>query len=236
MSGNLMTIEEAAAHLAVSERTIRTYIKEGWLSTHKKAGSRRKWFEPLEVEELRLDKQKIRTSKRSMRQDLMHLKAQVRRLRAEMDAVAAILDTQSKPLQFKPKDAAAVYKACVGQLRAQEWSLDQIQPWIPVFMRLQEEDFQMIREETDDTRPWVPFLRLCMKMSAFLAGHSGYTTNLDMQSAHRQLAEGRRRLRVAALCYADLHAYNMDDAIRRARLADTPSSVRDLLGHAIGGK
>lgn len=233
MSQKKMTIEEAARHLGVSDRTVRSYIQDGWLSSAKEQGSRRKWLDPIEVEELRQDRQGGRLTAKGLRKELFGLRAEVRRLRSEMDAVINILDTQSKPLRFTAKDAGKVHAACLGQLQEARWELQQIQSWLVIFMRLREEDLQLMREATDDSKPWVPFLRLCLRMTSFIAEHPGYSTNLEMQRTHRELAEARRRLRVSALCYADLHSYDMDEALRRAQLHDSPASVRDLLSRIV---
>ena len=53
--------------------------------------------------------------------------------------------------------------------------------------------------------PWTPFLRLCVAMIVHVQARDDYKTSIDVQLLHRRLTEGRRRLRVAALCYADLY-------------------------------
>jgi excisionase family DNA binding protein len=147
MATGHMTIEEAARHLGVTDRTVRGYISQGLLGTHKVKGSKRKWLAPDEVEELRLDR-----------------------------------------LEVGRLDGAV-----------------------------------------DDPKPWVPFLKLCLRMSQFLVEQPSYKTSVELQGLHREMNEGRRRLRISALCFMDLHSYDMDAAIRRAQLADSPRSVQDVL-------
>lgn len=233
LSGDLMTVEQAAQHLAVSTRTVRTYIKDGWLVAVKTQGSRRKWLRSDDVSQLRLDKQQATEGGRSLRQELLELKARTRRLEAQMTAIMAILDSQDKPLRLQTKEAKDIYGACLGHLHQTEWEFAQISAWVQIFSRLTEDDLQVMREATDDTKPWVPFLRLVMHMTAFVADHPTYTTNLELQTLHRELAEARRRLRVSAFCYADLHSYDMNSVIRTTALADTPESIRDTLSSVL---
>jgi len=232
MSTQLITIEEAATHLGVSDRTVRTYIAQNLLSTRTRPGSRRKWLNPLEVEELRTDLIDG-NDKRITSKDLAKLRGRVRRLEAELDVVLRMLDARAEPLGITVVHAEAFYSACVAELKRTGWELPEIENWVDVFMRISEDDFKVMLDHTGDARPWVPFLRLCISMTAFLSTNSEYTTNVEMQSLHRQLAEARRRLRISAMCCADLYSVSLDSEIRRSILADSPRSVQDSLSQVV---
>jgi hypothetical protein len=154
-------------------------------------------------------------------------------MRAELDAVLRILDTQSQPLHINAEYARGLYQACVTQLSMSAWSIEEITPWVGLFFRLDENDFLKIRGAIEDPRPWVPFLKLCMRMTRFVVDHTSYKTDVTLQALHRELAEGRRRLRVSAMCFMDVHSYDLDAAIRRSALADSPRSVSDTLAHVL---
>lgn len=236
MAQKHMTVEEAATHLGVSTRTTRTYIRQGLLSTKSLPKSARKWLDPAEVEELRIDRQEHGATGPQLRSEILRHRAHIRRLRSEVDAIIRILDTRNEPLKLHEDQARGVYQACVSQLRRTNWRVDEIDPWVRVFFRISEEDFETMMSAVSDPKPWVPFLRLVMQMTRYAAEHPDYTTNLDLQRMHRELAEARRRIRISAMCFMDLYAYDMDAAIRRAGLADGAISVQDELEHILRRK
>lgn len=224
-----MTVEAAATHLGVSDRTVRSYMQKELLGSYKKTGSNRKWLLPSDVEELRIDRMENPRSAPAMRKEILQQRAQLRRVRAELNVVMRILDTRNDPLGITPAYAKEIYGYCVAQLQETQWTLEGLVPWVTVFSRLGEDDFGTIRDAVDDPKPWVPFLKLCMRMTRFLVGLSVYKTDPEVQGLHREIAEARRRLRISAMCYMDLHAYDMDELIRRTALADSPRSVNDVL-------
>jgi DNA-binding transcriptional MerR regulator len=236
MAQKYMTVEDAAAHLGVSTRTVRTYIQQDLLSTKKQPGSPRKWLDPEEIEELRLDRQEHNATAPKIRGELLRHRAQLRRMRAELDAVMRILDTRNEPLQLRADQARGVYQACLAQLSQPGWRVDEIDPWVRVFFRISEEDFEAMMGSVNDPKPWVPFLKLVQRMTIHVSSQPAYSTSLELQRLHRELAEARRRVRISAMCFMDLYSYDMDAAIRRAGLADGSLSVQDELERALRRK
>ena len=227
MSVELMAIEGAAKHLGVSDRTVRKFIADGFLSTRKVTGSRRKWLVPMEVEELRKDRIDFREGSRLTRKEFMRARARITKLEGQMQVVLRMLDAKSDPLGMGLSYAKDLHRACLGQLQLASWDPAEIQNWVQVFLRISEEDFKTLREATEDPKPWVPYLRLCMAMTASLVGNDRYSTSLEMLDLHRELAEGRRRLRVSAVCYSDLYSLDMDASL--VRLGALDSSAVDVL-------
>ena len=232
MSETRMKIEEAARHLGVSHRTVRSYIARSLLTTRRISGDRRKWLDPLEVEELRRDRvEGTRANTAELKREVVDLRAGLRRVRAELDLVLRILDMNEVPLQLTPDRAVQLYHAAVQELRSTAWTEEELLRWAEIFLRLQEEDFRVVHAAVGSV-PWTPFLRLCVSMIVYAREHKSYTTSLDLQSLHRRLTEARRRLRVSALCYSDLYESREGEAqreLRRAALLDSPDSVREAL-------
>lgn len=230
MARAYLSVEEAATHLDVTTRTVRTYLKQGLLSSRKRTGSTRKWLDPDEVEELRKDRLETGSSSAvKIRGELLRHRAQIRRMRSELDAVMRILDTRNDPLNLRGEHALGIYQAALSQLKMTAWRADEIDPWVRVFFRISEEDFEAMMTKAQDPKPWVPFLKLVMRMTAHVVGLPEYATSLELQRLHRELAESRRRVRISAMCFMDLYAYDMDAAIRRAGLSDGAVSVQDEL-------
>ena len=230
-----ITLQEAATVLGVTDRTVRNYLKQGFLLSTKKRGDRRTWLDPLEVEDFRRDKEESKSRTIFSKQDLVKLQGEMRRLRSELDVVLRILDTKSDPLRMTEEYAGNLFEVCVAQLRLHSWDLADIQPWTEVFFRLDEEDLQTLSLATSEKRPWKPFLQLCVAMTVFVSAQSDYETSLELQAMHRQLAEGRRRLRVASLIYSEMYT-GMDADLARYGFAEAPASVQDSLRSILTGK
>jgi excisionase family DNA binding protein len=231
MSTDLLTIEEAAKHLGVSDRTVRKFIADGYLSTKRDTGSRRKWLLPAEVEELRKDRIDFREGARLTRKEFMKLRARLQRLEGHMEVVLRMLDSKSEPLRMDRAYAKSLHEACLGQLQRAKWDESELSSWSQIFLRVTEEDFKSLRDATEDPKPWVPFLRLCLAMTASVVANDRYATSMDLQGVHRELAEARRRMRVSAMCYADLYDGTLDSSLRRLEPVDGSST--DLLKHVL---
>ena len=227
-----MTIAEAARHLGVTHRTIRSYIARELLAAVQEPGDRKKWLDAVEVEELRKDVvQNATVSRTELKRELLETRAALRRLRSEMDLVLRVLDMHDAPMQLAPDRAQALYHAAVQEGQNGSWPLEKIASWCDTFAHIQEEDFLMVARAAGTNEPWAPFLRLCVAMIVHVHAREDYKANLDLQMLHRQLTEGRRRLRVSALCYSDLYGgtSKTDRDIARAALLDSPESVREQL-------
>lgn len=227
-----LALDEAARRLGISTRTLREYVKSGYLSIVKQGNHKR--LDPLEVEEFRKARQE--TGKGIVaRKEVLELRARLRRLETDMAAVLRVLDTRDAPLRMGAGYAQELHAACAQQLALGTWKPVEIEPWIEIFLRVDEDDFQAISEATSDRKPWKAFMSLCVAMSAAVVGYPDYTTSLELQGIHRRLAEGRRRMRVAALCHAEMHG-SLDTDVRRLVLSDMPVSVSDTLSAVLQRK
>lgn len=146
-----------------------------------------------------------------------------------MEVVLRMLDAKDQPLRMTPDYAKNLYDACAGQLRLTDWTLEEVRPWIEIFLRIDEADFETVARAAEDRKPWKIFLRLNTAMTACLVKSPEYSRSLEAQATHRQLAEGRRRMRVSALCHLDLYGTVEDEELRRSVLADAPATVVDTL-------
>jgi DNA-binding transcriptional MerR regulator len=230
MAESLMTVEAAARHLGVTQRSVRKYIAQGLLSTTTATGSRRKWLAPLEVEELRKDR--IQGSARTpaaRSHELLELRSAVRRLRSEMEVVLRVLDMHEEPLRLSADTARAIYGAAVADLSKTGWTHAELAQWADLLIQINEEDLSVVSSAVSEPRPWSIFLRLCVALIVYVYEHPSYKTDLDLQMMHRRLTEGRRRLRVAALCYDDMYNTSPDRELKRAALLDSPASLRETM-------
>jgi len=233
MSDKYMTVEEAAQHLGVSPKTVWRRMAEGFFSKHKNPGNKRVYLDPLEVEEYRQDLQSVAGGAVISRAEFVRMKAQLRRLTSQVDVLMQILDNQGASLNMSNAYARDLYGTCREQLQRTNWDIHEIEPWVEIFFRIDEDDFYKMSEAVKEKRPWVSFLKLCVAMTAYVIERDDYRTNLDLQSLHKRLAEGRRRLRVSALIYTETYQVVESD-IRMTGFLD--SSIEDTLGSSMRAK
>ena len=226
MSTSRYSIQQVAQHLSCSERSVRSYIRQGLLSQIRVSNERKRYYDPAEVEELRLSLSKGRTAVRA--EEVSALRGQVKRIQATLDVVLRVLDAKDDPLQVTPEYGQQLLVLCLQQLQRGNWSPSEMEMWSEVFLRLNEDDLGVIARATEDTRPWLPFLRLATAMSASLPTHEEYRQSLDLQSLHQKVAEGRRRLRTAAVIFAESRGAAEPDLVKFAEY-QVPSSLGDLM-------
>ena len=210
----------------MSSRTLRTYVRQGFLGTTQGVGNR-KWLDPVEVETFRRERADS-VGRVFDKREFLEMRARILRLEQEVGVLTRILDTRDQPLRMSPTYAKDIHQACTAQLSSGRFSPVEMEAWSEVFLRIDEQDFETISLATADRKPWVPYLRLCVAMTAAVVADTTYSTSLDLQALHKKLAEARRRLRVSGLCHLELSG-SADSDVRRHLLASNPASVLDSL-------
>ena len=233
MAVELLTYAEAARSLGITERSIRTYVRRGFLSTKAMSNARGKFIPAGEVEELRRSRTESNGSGPVSRQEILLMASRLRRLEFSVQTLLKLLDANTVPLSITPEYGKELHAACCAQMRLAKWELEEIAPWVDIFLRMDEHDFSVLSTATGDARPWVPFLRLCNAMSEEVAGQRDYASSVPLQETHRSLAEGRRRLRASAMLYEGAAAHGDTHALLRQ---DASVSVIDALDAVLGVK
>jgi hypothetical protein len=234
MSTDRMTYATAAKHLGITERSVRNYVRRGFLQAKSISGMRGKFLSPTEVEELRVLRMEQEGAGPVSRQEVLLLTSKVRRLEYSMSTVLRLLDAKDAPLGMTPSYAKELHAACVTQLSRTGWAVEEINPWVEIFLRIDEEDLTVVAKSTEDSKPWVALLRLCLAMSTSVVSEETYQTSLALQDVHRSLAEGRRRLRAAAVIFEGSkgHATEVSTLLSQ----ETPLSVVDVLDRVLSIK
>jgi len=235
MSTDLMTLQEAARHLDVCEKTVRNYVKNGYLSGMKKARSVRVWLDPAEVESFRIEKAASRQRSVVSREEVLQMKARLRRLESQVRTLLTIMDAKNEPLDMPSGYARDLHASCVEQLKYTGWDIGEMETWVSIFLRIDEDDFETIFKTTEDPKPWLPFMQLCASMTAHVAKHENYATSLELQAIHRELVEGRRRMRVSLVCFAETFGSISDPDARRL-LAAPGTTLLDAVETNIRGR
>ena len=193
-----MTVAEAARVLSKTERTIRNYIRLGQLSSITNGRSR--YLDPEEVQELLVE----HDSPRAPVTEFKSLRAQVRRLEAEMAVIRHMLDLRNESLGMTPEYATQLYATAIEQYGrpAGSYSISEFEGWAQIFSRIDETDLQTFCMYPNP-EAWKVLLRLSARMVADVVGRKEYSTSLPLQSTHRLLAEGRRRLRISIFIFLE---------------------------------
>lgn len=234
MSTDLMTYAAAAKHLGITERSVRNYVRRGFLQAKGISGTRGKFLSPAEVEELRVLRTEQSGTGPVSRQEILLLSSKVKRLEYGLATVLRLLDAKDLPLGMTPAYAKELHAACLLQLGRSGWSAEEIAPWTEVFLRTDEDDLETLVSATGDHKPWVVLLRVCQTMTTDVVNNGSYSTSLGLQDMHRALAEGRRRLRASALVFEGRRSHGPE--IERLLLSDAPMSVVDVLDRVLSIK
>lgn len=197
---NMMTLQDAARFLSVTDRTVRNYIKKGLLS--KETKGRRVYLLPEEVQSLKEDMDSAAPV--VSRQELIRLRSKVRRLESHMEVVLRILDAKDAALGLSPSYSKELYSFAIEHTKRGSWETAEISPWIEIFDRLSEDDFTVMAAQTQDVHPWRVFLQLCTMMMGFVVTRPDYATSLDLQGVHKTLSSSRRKLRISAFIYGEI--------------------------------
>lgn len=233
MATEFLTYSESAKYLGVSERSVRTYVRKGFLTSKAASGVRGKCIPASEVEELRRLRTESNGTGPVSRQEILLMTAKIRRLEFSVQTLMRLLDASTAPLSITPEYGKELHTACCAQLRLSKWTLEEVSPWVDVFLRVDEDDFSVISAATGDMRPWVPFLRLCTAMSESAVAQPEYTSSLALQDVHRSLAEGRRRIRAAAIIF---EGTNQTTDVHMLLKQEATISVVDALDAVLGVK
>ena len=234
MSTDLMTYAVAARHLGITERSVRNYVRRGFLQAKGISGSRGKFLSPTEVEELRV----LRTEQSGVgpvsRQEILLLSSKLKRLEYSMATVLRLLDAKDLPLGMTLAYAKDLHAACLLQLGRTGWSAEELSPWTEIFLRTDEDDLATLAAATGDSKPWVLLLRICLSMTTDVIGNKDYTSSLALQDIHRSLSEGRRRLRAAGIVFEGRRSHSPE--IERLLRDEAPMSVVDVLDRVLSVK
>ena len=193
-----ITIDEAARYLNVSTRTISTYISQGILSYHKKQGNNRKYIDTNELHDFKLAKESGEFSTKKFKE----LQCRVRKLEAQIDVLMRILDTKQMPLGLSTEEVVELHDTAYSCSHA-ALSIEYAEAWLPILMRIDENDFSSIEQGLKTDKPWAPFLDLCIGLIVTVSTDKQYGSSLKLQSMHKELAEARRRIRLSALLYIE---------------------------------
>lgn len=219
--GIFMTFEQAATRLGRSKRSIHTYVKNGFIRREVQGGEVVLLAE--DVEQVAVDSGKDMPA--FNRKNFFHLMQRLKKLEEDMSVMRHMLDIRDNPLRFtKVTEAVGLQHAAIAALKANSWTTQEISLWADLFARFDEVTLTKLGEALVTTRPWDVFYKLCLNMMSFVS----LNKEPSWQVAHKQLDEGRKRLRSNVLMWIEMGLGTVPDSVFREVNNDKEDLLRRL--------
>jgi excisionase family DNA binding protein len=160
MGSKYMTVEQAAAVLGVSTRSIYRYAERGVLRAQCEGRS----VLILEEDLRHVKKGRHEALSSPVKKDVISvLQAQVQTLNMQMATVMRILNVRYTPLNLTIPEYLNIYKSA-QQMSTEGWAPHHEEMWSEYFVRITIEDLEGIELASEDKHPWRPILRLATTM------------------------------------------------------------------------
>lgn len=108
--------------------------------------------------------------------------------------------------RFTPMDDSEIhelYGAVVDALGEETWEVKQLVTFGEQFLRITEVEVERINDLLQIDNAWMPFYRLCLKLTRFVGLSSDLDTNLEMQRVRDLLYQGRRNLQTIGILFIE---------------------------------
>jgi excisionase family DNA binding protein len=160
MGSKYLTVDQAAAILGVTKRSIYRYVKRGLLKGEYDGHN----TVVLEEDLKQIKKGRHDALSSPVKRDMVTaLQVQVQTLQMQMATVMRILNVRYTPLDLTVPEYLSLYKSA-EEMSTQGWSPQHEEIWSEYFVRITVEDMEGIETATGDKHPWRPFLRLVTTM------------------------------------------------------------------------
>jgi len=195
MGRDFCTVDEAAAILKRSVRSVHSYVRKGALRKTSEGG--RSVLVRADVE--RLSDSLSNSKPPPTPSELWDLMAKVRRMEMDLTVLKRMLGVDLDPLRPEPAQCLALYGAAKAAKLASPWKPQEVRLWAGVFPRIDESVLKSVAEASGNRDPWEPFFSLCLEMIRFCAAQENYEQSIEWQEIHKLLLSAKDRLRSAIL-------------------------------------
>lgn len=193
MGRDFCTVEEAAALLKRSVRSVHAYVRKGML---------RKTSEDGRSVLLRSDVERLSDTLSNSKppptaSELWDLVAKVRRMEMDLTVLKRMLGVDLDPLRPEPSQCLALYGAAKAARLSSPWKPQEVRLWAGLFPRIDEVVLGEVARASGSREPWEPFFSLCLDQIRFCASRPDYDHSLEWQELHRLLMSAKERMRSA---------------------------------------
>lgn len=177
MGRNFVTVKQACAILGLSESSIRTYIKKGYL----KAGQDKNDLEAAGVLELQRLKEAAPPFDKIV---LAKLQEELRETQLKLQIVMRTLSVGADPLKL-PDERLALLHGDAKLMSEVGCPREMEEMWLDLLSRLEFEDLLRLEALTKDPNPWRPFLYLMEQL--VIRGRRALRPGFDTCKRHLRL-------------------------------------------------
>jgi hypothetical protein len=221
MGSTFVTVDEAAARLDRTRKTIFEYLKKGFLHRHLR--NNKVMIDRDEVEQLAVE---LGTDFPAItRHTMFGVLSRLKKLEEQMHVVEATWGLQERPLRPNPNEASGLFRAATDFLCATEWDVQQLETWAGLFNQVDEETLTRVAAAVNETKPWEVFYRLAGRMVEFVDAVPAAKEVLALKALRAKMEMGRKKVREAALLWIEAGRGGVPDHVFKA--LDTPQE--DLL-------
>ncbi len=179
-----MTVEQAAAILNCSSRSIYRYAAKGLLQT--KLEGRHTFVDEEGIHRIKKGRHDVLVS--PLKKDVISmLLVEVQTLKMQMATIMRILNVRYEPLGFTGPEYLRLYQTA-EQMANEGWAPQSEEMWAEYFVRITIDDLDGIERVSESKHPWIPLLKLAATMH--LSPYNKHLTDL--------LAAGRTNLQHVA--------------------------------------
>jgi len=157
--------------------------------------------------------------------ELRMLRAKVDRLEASIDMLFQVNGMSAGRMPgMTPDGLAQLYHVMEADLESDEWPVDRLLSYCEIFIRLTEEDIDVLDQVRDAPHSWEVFYRLLIKVSQYVGRQKELPTSLELQRVKELITIGRSNLR--SICMFFTHVYG-DRSPSKDLLAELASNDVD---------
>jgi hypothetical protein len=196
-----MTFEEAANRLGRSKRSVHTYAKQGFIKRSLLDG--KVVLQRDDVEQLAIE---LGADLPAMnRKTFFQLQSRIQKLEEQMALVQQMWGIQEKPLHPSDTEASGIYRAAIDALNSKAWSIQEMEMWVDLFLRFDEQTLAQVSKTALISNPWDVFTKLALGFSTFVGQDKGFSASLPLQALFRKIETARKRLKAEAVLWIESH-------------------------------
>ena len=135
---------------------------------------------------------------------VLFLERRVERLEAAMNMVFEVSGlSASRFAKMTEHELYALYLKTVEELQNDEWDDETLKTFAEAFIKITELEIDKINNAANISEAYMPFYRLCLKMSRFVGASKRLNTSVELQKIRDLLYAGRKNLQAIAILFIE---------------------------------
>lgn len=162
--------------------------------------------------------------------ELRMLRAKVARLESSIDMLFQVNGMSAGRMPGMTTDSLVqMHRVVETDLDSDEWPVDRLFSYCEIFIRLTEEDIDVLNTVLEVPHSWEPFYRLLIKVSQYVGCQKELNTSLELQRIRELITIGRSNLRSICMFFTHIHGDHSPSKELLAELASNDIDAFDDL-------